>query len=79
MLVVLNPETITLSLSFRDGAVEIKADTVSGLVQTKTVLSYVSTVVLTDVISFPVILLTDTLRPPPLVLVLSNMALSPTS
>ena len=42
MLVVLNPETITLSLSFRDGAVEIKADTVSGLVQTKTVLSYVS-------------------------------------
>ena len=60
ILVVLNPETIILSLSFIDGAVEIKADTVLLFFETKTVLSNVSTVVLIDVISFPVTLLTDT-------------------
>ena len=79
ILVVLNPEIIILSLSFKEGAVEIYADTVLGFFQTKTVFSNVSTVVLIDVISFPVTLLTDTLNPPPLVSVLSNTALSPTS
>ena len=77
--VVLNPDITTLSLLFKDGAVEIYADTVFGLAYTKTTFSKVLSVVLIDVISFPLILLTDTLKPPPFVFVLSNIAASPTS
>ena len=77
--VVLKPDITTLSLSFRLGAVEIYADTWLGSLQTKIVFSKVSIVVTIELISFPDTLFTDTLKPPPFVPVLSNIAESPTS
>ena len=68
----------TLSLSLSDGDVDIKADIPLLSFLTNTTFSWVSTVVWIDVISFPLILSTDTLKPPPCVSVLSNIADSPT-
>ena len=76
--VVLNPEITTLSPPFKLGAVEINADTCEGSLQIK-VASKVSIVVSTDIMSFPSTLFTETLKPPPFVSVLSNVATSPTS
>ena len=77
-VVLLNPEITTRSLLFKVGEVDINADISSKLFFTKTTFSKVSTVVSIDVISFPLILLTDTLNPPPFVPVLSNSAELPT-
>ena len=79
MPVVLKPEMFIISLSFKDGAVDMKADTVLESLETKTVFWYESIVVSTEVTFFPNILLTETLKPPPFVFVLSNTAVSPTS
>ena len=68
----------TLSCAFKLGAGEIYAATWVGSLQTK-VASKVSTVVLIDSIVLPETLLTDILKPPPFVSVLSNIAESPTS
>ena len=77
--VVDSPEIITLSPSFKEGAVEINAETVPPFFQVNIVLSKVSTVVSIEVTSLPAILFTVTLKPPPFVPVLSNTALSPIS
>ena len=77
--VVDNPEIIILSPSFKEGAVEMNAETVLPFFQVNIVLSKTSTVVSIEVTSFPAILFTVTLKPPPFVPVLSNTALSPIS
>ena len=76
--VVVNPDIITRSLLLRVGAVDIKADTPSDSFLINTTFSYASTVVSIEVISFPSTLLTETLKPPPFVSVLSNVAALPT-
>ena len=76
--VVLKPDITTLSWAFKLGAVPIYAATWFESLQTKVALK-VSTVVLIDSIVFPETLLTDTLKPPPFVSVLSNIAESPIS
>ena len=58
--------------------VEIYPDIWFSLSQTKTTSSSVCTVVLTSTIALPIILLTVTSIPPPLVSVLSNIAAWPT-
>ena len=62
---MLNPDITTLSLSLRDGDVDINADIPLLSFLTKTTLSKLSIVVLIDVMSLPFIWSTDTLNPPP--------------
>ena len=76
--VVLNPDITTLSPLLSDGDVEINAEICSSSFSIKTTFSYVSIVVLIDVISFPKTLSTEALNPPPSVLVLSNITEFPT-
>ena len=74
---VLNPLITTRSPLFKEGAVDINADISRPWSWTKTTFSKVSIVVSIEVISLPFNLLTETLKPPPSVPVLSKTADSP--
>ena len=71
------PEIDTISPLLRDGEVDINAEKFPFLFLVNTTLLNVSVFVSIDVIFLPFNSLTDTLNPPPLVLVLSNSAVSP--
>ena len=71
------PEIDTISPLLRDGEVDINAEKFPFLFLVNTTLLNVSVFVSIDVIFLPFNSLTDTLNPPPLVLVLSNSAVFP--
>ena len=71
------PEIDTISPLLRDCEVDINAEKFPFLFLVNTTLLNVSVFVSIDVIFLPFNSLTDTLNPPPLVLVLSNSAVFP--